>query len=147
MPPLKNALIPPSNIGQWIQPASAPLLPPVAPREQAGLAPGSLGPAPSIWTTDYDRVRQFNRPGTSQQRLPPLPVKSNPQVNSAARSVAAQVVASSPAAENVSIFLTMPASEFSVAGSPSGPTGGFAVTKNPQLFGEVWATPPCSAPR
>jgi len=100
MPGLKDALKKPDNIGDMIPPVSpsAQNVPAVTQREQPGLAPGSLGPAPSIWTTSFDSVRQWIRPGTSQQRFPPLPVKANPQVNAAARSAAQSVVAATTAA-------------------------------------------------
>ena len=93
MPSLKDALNKPSNIGEMIKGpgVAAPTPPPIIPREQPGLAIATLGPAPSIWTTEYDRVRQWSRPGTSQNRFPPLPVKANPQVNAATRSVISSI--------------------------------------------------------
>lgn len=98
MPPLKDATKKPSNIGELIPPATptAQQVPPIIPREQPGLGPASLGPAPSLWTTGYDSVRQWTRPGTSQGRFPPLPTKANPQLNAASRSVAKAVVAATP---------------------------------------------------
>lgn len=104
MPSLKDALVKPENIGELIQPATAASqVPSSIPREQPGLSTTTLGPAPSIWTTDYDRVRQWARPGTSQNRFPPLPTKANPQINAAARSVIA-----SSAAPAQSIGLNIP---------------------------------------
>lgn len=90
MPTLKEATQRPPNVGEVIPPATpyAQNVPPIIPREQPGLASASLGPAPSMWTTGYDSVRQWNRPGTSQSRFPSLPTKANPQLNAAARSVA-----------------------------------------------------------
>jgi hypothetical protein len=95
MPPLSEATKRPANIGEVITPATpyAQHVPPIIPREQPGLGPGALGPAPSVWTTDYDKVRQWNRPGTSQSRFPTLPTKSNPQLNASSRSVSSGVVA------------------------------------------------------
>jgi hypothetical protein len=100
MPSLKDATTKPSNIGEVIPPATpfAQHVPPIIPREQPGLSPTSLGPAPALWTTDYDKVRQWVRPGTSQGRFPSLPTKANPQLNAAARSVAKAVVAATTAA-------------------------------------------------
>jgi hypothetical protein len=94
MPTVNDATQKPDNIGERIDaaPASAQRVPPAIPREQPGLANGTLGPAPSIFTTDYDRVRQWARPGTSQNRFPPLPTKANPQLNAATRSVVKNVV-------------------------------------------------------
>ena len=51
-----------------------------------------------MWTTQYDSVKQFYRPGTSQQRFPPLPSKANPAINAQAASVARTIVASAAAA-------------------------------------------------
>jgi hypothetical protein len=93
--PLKDATKKPNNIGELIPPATpyAQNVPPIIPREQPGLSPTSLGPVPALWTTPYDNVRQWHRPGTSQNRFPALPTKVNPQLNAAARSVAKNVVA------------------------------------------------------
>ena len=95
MPTLAQATKPPANLAQMvevIQPQNPPA-PVLVPREQPGLAVGSLGPAPDAFTTAYDRIRQWFRPGTSQQRFPPLPTKANPQLNAAAASVSKTVAA------------------------------------------------------
>lgn len=94
MPSLRDATKKPSNIGEQIPPATptAQNLPPIVPRETPGLANGALGPVPPDWTTTFDSVRQWVRPGTSQSRFPSLPVKSKPQVLSASRSTASNVV-------------------------------------------------------
>lgn len=98
MPSLKDALIKPENVGDPIPPApAAPAVPPIVPRETAGLATGSMGPAPSVWTTDYDRVRQWCRPGTSQHRFPPLPTKANPQINASTRTIVTAAINNIPA--------------------------------------------------
>ncbi len=93
--PLKDKTVKPNNIGEQIPPAAptAQNLPPIIPREQPGLSHGSLGPAPAGWTTSFDSVRQWVRPGTSQNRFPPLPSKANPQINSSASSISTRVVA------------------------------------------------------
>ena len=96
MPSLKDAAQKPANVGDPIEvatPAVAqrPPTPPYVPNPQGGLATGSLGPAPASFTTPYDSVRQFIRPGVSQNRFPPLPVKANPQSNAVARTIATQV--------------------------------------------------------
>lgn len=100
MPTLTDATKKPSNVGDPIPPATpysqAP--PAIIPREQPGLSTGSLGPAPSVWTTDYDRVRQWYRPGTSQQRFPPLPSKANPAINASAQSISTRTTAAAIAA-------------------------------------------------
>jgi len=95
MPTKNEAMQRPANLGEVIQPATpfAQNVPPIIPREQPGLGPASLGPAPAIWTTDYDKVRQWHRPGTSQGRFPALPTKSNPQINSSSSSVATKKIA------------------------------------------------------
>jgi hypothetical protein len=95
VPPLKNATKKPSNIGELIPPATptAQNPPPIIPREQPGLSPTALGPAPAVWTTGFDSIRQWVRPGTSQSRFPSLPTKSNPQINASSRGVSSQVVA------------------------------------------------------
>lgn len=83
----------PDNIGELITaPSPAQNVPTVVPRELPGLSPTALGPAPAVWTTGYDSVKQFYRPGTSQQRFPPLPTKANPQLNAQAASVATTIV-------------------------------------------------------
>jgi hypothetical protein len=93
----------PNNIGELISaPAPVQNVPAVVPREQPGLAQATLGPAPAVWTTGYDSVKQFYRPGTSQQRFPPLPTKSNPQINAQAASVATTVVAQALTAQATS---------------------------------------------
>ncbi len=92
MATLKETLQKPSNIGDLINTLMSQPAPAVVPREQPGLATGSLGPAPAVFTTDYDRVRQWMRPGTSQNRFPPLPTKANPQLNAAASSVTKNVI-------------------------------------------------------
>src|SRR5208282_5056495 len=96
MPSLKDATKKPSNVADdpiEITSAQSSSLPLIPNRETAGLTPGSLGPAPSVFTTEYDRVRQWCRPGTSQNRFPPLPTKSNPQINASSSGVAANKVA------------------------------------------------------
>jgi hypothetical protein len=95
MPPIKDATKRPTNLGEVIQPATptAQNPPPIIPREQPGFGPASLGPAPALWTTDFDRVRQWVRPGTSQGRFPVLPTKANPQPNASASSVSAKKIA------------------------------------------------------
>jgi hypothetical protein len=100
---LKEARKRPENVGEQITPATPTTqnIPAVVPRELPGLSKASLGPAPPVWTTNYDSVKQFYRPGTSQQRFPPLPTKANPALNSQAASVATTIVnnaATSPAA-------------------------------------------------
>jgi len=100
MPSLKDALQKPANVGDPIEvaaPAIAqrPPAPPYVPNPQGGLATGSMGPAPASFTTPYDSVRQFIRPGVSQSRFPPLPTKANPQLNATTRSIASKVIASS----------------------------------------------------
>ncbi len=90
----------PNNIGEMITtPPPVQNIPAVVPRELPGLAQATLGPAPAVWTTGYDSVKQFYRPGTSQQRFPPLPTKSNPQINAQAASVATTVVTAALAAQ------------------------------------------------
>src|SRR6202030_533973 len=91
----KDNLVKPTNLGELIPPATptAQNVPPIIPREQPGLSPSSLGPAPSLWTTGYDSVRQWTRPGTSQGRFPVLPTKANPQLNASASSVSKRIVA------------------------------------------------------
>ena len=94
----------PPNIGDRVPAPTVPAVinvPPVAttvPRNLPGLSPSTHGPTPSVWTTQYDSVKQFYRPGTSQQRFPPLPSKANPAVNAQAASVARTIVASAAAA-------------------------------------------------
>jgi hypothetical protein len=95
MPTKKEATQRPTNLGEVIPPATptAQHVPPIIPREQPGLGPAALGPAPSVWTTDFDKVRQWVRPGTSQGRFPALPTKANPQINASASSVSAKKIA------------------------------------------------------
>jgi hypothetical protein len=135
MPTLKDKTQPPPNIGEQIPPAtpSAQNLPPLPtnPAGTPGLNIASLGSAPSIWTTTYDSIRQWIRPGVSQQRFPPLPVKANPQVNTVTRSVVQNVLSGSTSNQFVSISLFMP-SEFGVSGSPANATGAFDVTWEPE---------------
>jgi hypothetical protein len=94
MPTKNEAMQRPANLGEVITPATpfAQNVPPIIPREQPGLGPASLGPAPSVWTSDYDRVRQWARPGTAQGRFPVLPTKNNPQLNASSSGVAARKV-------------------------------------------------------
>lgn len=151
MPRLEDATKKPSNIGEIIPPATptAQQVPPIIPREQPGLGPASLGPAPSLWTTGYDSVRQWARPGTSQGRFPTLPTKANPQLNAATRSVTTTIIKNSPAPAFTgvtSVGLSMP-SQFVVSGSPvtssgtlvaswaSAPTGTFLRAPLPGLTG------------
>jgi len=90
----------PNNIGDMVPPPPPQQnVPAVIPRELPGLSQTSLGPAPPVWTTNYDSVKQFYRPGVSQQRFPPLPTKSNPQINAQAASVATTVVTQALAAQ------------------------------------------------
>src|SRR6266576_2760166 len=100
MPSLKDALQKPTNVGSPITAPAPPAAPAITPREQPGLAVGSLGPAPSIFTTDYDRVRQWYRPGTSQNRFPPLPLKVNPQLGAISRSNSTAIAVSSSDDDN-----------------------------------------------
>src|SRR5258708_39531198 len=99
MSTLKEATTRPSSVGEIIPPATptAQHVPPIIPREQPGLGPAALGPAPALWTTGYDSVRQWTRPGTSQGRFPSLPTKANPQLNAAARSVTTNIIKNLPA--------------------------------------------------
>jgi hypothetical protein len=93
VPTLEQATKPPVNLAQMVevlQPQNPPA-PVLTPREQPGLANASLGPAPDTFTTAYDRIRQWFRPGTSQQRFPPLPSKVNPSLNASAASVSRTV--------------------------------------------------------
>jgi hypothetical protein len=92
MPTLKDKTKVPANVGDPIPANVFTSVPPPAFINQnpAGLpAPGSRGPAPSVWTTAFDSVRQWTRPLTSQIRFPPLPTKVNPQLNAATRSIIA----------------------------------------------------------
>lgn len=92
----------PNNIGNAVPAPAVPVSPPpvatTIPRNLPGLSPSTHGPTPSVWTTQYDSVKQFYRPGTSQQRFPPLPTKANPQLNAASASVAKTIVATAIAA-------------------------------------------------
>lgn len=132
MPRLEDATKKPSNIGEIIPPATptAQQVPPIIPREQPGLGPASLGPAPSLWTTGYDSVRQWARPGTSQGRFPTLPTKANPQLNAAARSVTTTIIKNSPAPAFTgvtSVGLSLPR-ELTVSGSPVTSSGVLAAS-------------------
>jgi hypothetical protein len=103
MPSLKEATKKPANVGDPIEiatPAVAQRLPAPSyvPNPQGGLATGSLGPAPASFTTPYDSVRQFIRPGVSQNRFPPLPTKANPQLSAATNSAIARAIAAIPPA-------------------------------------------------
>jgi hypothetical protein len=94
MPNLKEATTRPTNLGEVITPTAQNLPPlPVNPAGDPGLAIGSLGPAPSMWTDPYSSVRQWKRNGVSQQRFPVLPTKADPQKNAAASSVSARKIA------------------------------------------------------
>lgn len=92
----------PNNIGNAVPAPVIPVSPPpvatTIPRNLPGLSPSTHGPTPSVWTTQYDGVKQFYRPGTSQQRFPPLPTKANPAINAQAASVARTIVAAAAAA-------------------------------------------------
>lgn len=120
---LAQATKKPSNIGDPVPAPAQPLnVPPVAttvPRELPGLGRATLGPTPSIWTTPYDSVKQFYRPGTSQQRFPPLPTKANPAINAQAASVATTIVNNSkatPSASGTSTFVqSIPVNKQSVS--------------------------------
>jgi hypothetical protein len=96
MPPIKDATKRPANLGELIPPATptAQQVPPVPvnPAGDPGLASGSLGPAPAIWTDPYSSMRQWKRNNVSQGRFPSLPPKVNPQTNAASSSVAAKKV-------------------------------------------------------
>jgi hypothetical protein len=142
MPSLKEATQRPANVGEVIPPATpyTQNVPPIIPREQPGLGPASLGPAPSLWTTGYDSVRQWARPGTSQGRFPALPTKANPQLNAAARSVTTTVVKNLPAGGVTSVGLSMP-SIFVVSGSPVTSAGTLAAALAVQTPGTVLAAP------
>src|SRR5258708_2216063 len=157
MPPLKDATKKPSNIGEIIPPATpfAQQVPPIIPREQPGLSPTSLGPAPALWTTGYDSVRQWTRPGTSQSRFPSLPTKANPQLNSAARGVAKNTVsaatvaainANPPSGGVTSVGLTAPnIFVVPVSGSPVTSAGTLALALANELPNTVFAGPTSSA--
>src|SRR5258708_3440984 len=124
MPPLKNATTPPANLSDFQlvpQPSSAARpMPTPDPNSMPNYEALSLAPAPAVMSTDVDRQRQFYRHGVSQYRISPLPSKANPQINASARSVARQVVASTPSAAGItSVALTAP-SELAVSGSPLG---------------------------
>ncbi len=132
MPPIKDATKRPTNLGEIIPPATptAQNIPPVPPNPAGdpGLAIGSLGPAPALWTDPYSSMRQWKRNGVSQQRFPVLPTKANPQLNAAARGVAKNTVsaatvaainANPPSGGVTSVGLTMPSIFVSpVSGSP-----------------------------
>ncbi len=90
---LADATKKPANIGARVPDPPQTPVPAVTVREQPGLAIASAGPAPALWTTSYDSVKQFYRPGTSQQRFPPLPTKANPQLNAASASVTKNIIA------------------------------------------------------
>ena len=100
MPSLKDATKKPANVGEPIEVAAPRVTqgtppPPYVPnnRGDAGLAVGSMGPAPAVFSSEYDRVKQFIRPGTSQSRFPPLPLKVNPQGNAQSSSIATKQIA------------------------------------------------------
>src|SRR5882762_7667591 len=125
MSTLKNATKPPENLSDFQlvpQPSSAARpMPTPDPNSMPNYESLSLAPAPAVMSTDVDRQRQFYRHGVSQYRISPLPSKANPQINASARSVARQVVASTPSL--TSVALTAP-QEFAVSGSPLGVPGG-----------------------
>jgi hypothetical protein len=140
MPGLKDALVKPDNIGEEIPVASpASKVPSVVPREQPGLATATLGPAPSIWTTDYDRVRQWARPGTSQNRFPPLPTKANPQINAQARS--AVVAAAAAGAVKVDATLHIPDIFTPTTQTKTLPDSPLEFALAPEKYGTVFAAP------
>jgi hypothetical protein len=154
MPSLKDATQKPNNIGELIPPATptAQHVPPIIPREQPGLGPASLGPAPSLWTTSFDSVRQWTRPGTSQGRFPSLPTKANPQLNSAARSVANKTVsaatvaainANPPSGGVTSVGFAAPGVLFAVPvpGSPVTSAGTFILQLLNEPMNTVFAGP------
>ena len=147
MPTLKDKTQKPKNVGAMINPTpvSASQLPAVVNLNPNGLAQsGSLGPAPSIWTTAYDSVRQWTRPGTSQVRFPPLPTKSNPQVNAQARSVATSVVQTPAAAGKVT--LDVPDIFTPVDQTSSLPNCELDIALALQNDGTVFAVPPNPIP-
>jgi hypothetical protein len=120
---LSQATKKPANIGNPVPAPANPgggNVPPVSSlvtRELPGLASATLGPVAPVWTTAYDSVKQFYRPGTSQQRIPPLPTKSNPQINAQAASVASAIVAASKtaAAATAAAFVqNMPINELAI---------------------------------
>ena len=123
---IKDKLVKPSNIGEQIPipQATAPQAPPLIPREQPGLGNATLGPAPSVWTTDYDRVRQWARPGMSQNRFPPLPTKADPAKNAQSSSVATKVF------KPIRTQTTQNSNQIAANAAAPGPVTGLAVAKN-----------------
>lgn len=150
MPTLKDKTIKPSNVGELIPPAtpSTQNLPPVPTRlaGDPGLAVGSLGPAPALWTSAYDSIRQFIRPSTSQQRFPTLPTKSNPQINAQTRSVAAAVVAATPVTSKSQIELIIPGALFTPVDQTVDLPGPLQFTLASQLPNKVFASQTAGLP-
>src|SRR6266478_3387900 len=138
MPPLINALKPPANMSDLSlvpQPPAAQLpMPHPDPNSMPNYEALSLAPAPAILSTEIDRQRQFYRHGVSQYRISPLPLKANPQVNAAARSV----IASTPSSSGggiTSVGLTAPI-EAVITNSPLSAPGG--------SINWAWATEPAN---
>lgn len=143
MPSLKDALQKPANVGEPIETAAPQVAqrisnPPYVPntRGDAGLAIGSMGPAPASFTTSYDSVKMWIRPGVSQSRFPPLPTKANPQLNSATRSI----VSNATAASSGSIELTAP-SIFTLTDQTVALPGPLVLALSPQTPNTVFAGP------
>ena len=131
MPSLKDATKKPANVGEQIEvapivagaPSPVPYVP--NPRGEGGLAVGSMGPAPSSFTTPYDSIRQFVRPsGVSQSRFPPLPTKANPATNAASSSVTSKQLG--PVHKQVQANTAA----IAAAGAQPGSVTGLAVSKS-----------------
>lgn len=98
MPRLKDAIKTPDmkKLQPILHPADPIANPAPTPTPNPGSMPNyeslSLAPAPPVLSLDVDRQRQFYRPGVSQYRISPLPVKANQQVGAVASTVATQIV-------------------------------------------------------
>jgi hypothetical protein len=110
MPTLKEATRPPDNLSDFSPvdqpPSAARPAPTPDPNSMPNYEALSLAPAPAVLSTDIDRQRQFYRRGVSQYRISPLPLKANPQINAAARTIVNQVSTASsqgPDVESIGI--------------------------------------------
>lgn len=57
-----------------------------------GFSNNSMAPAPTVLSGDSDQSRQFFRPGVSQYRISPLPLKASQQIAAVSRTTATQIV-------------------------------------------------------
>lgn len=95
MASLKIATQPPANLDNFVQvPAASSMAPPVSAAQikTSGLNDLAYAPTPAPLTTPYEQLSQWQRPGVSQFRIPPLSARSNSAIVSTVRQISNQTI-------------------------------------------------------